>query len=220
MKIPAGAIVGIIGPNGAGKSTLFRMLTGKESRIRAKSSRDRRSSSRMSIRAATRSAPIKPSSRKSRAGRMCSRSAGKYETPSRAYIGRFNFKGSDQQKLVGNLSGGERGLLHLAKTLIAGGNMLLDEPSNDLDVETLRALEDALLEFVGSVMVISHDRWFLDRIATYILSRSKAIRTSSSSTATIRNTRPTSASVWAKKPRSRNVCVTSRSRADRQSIVR
>jgi sulfate-transporting ATPase len=95
---------------------------------------------------------------------------GKYETPSRAYIGRFNFKGSDQQKLVGNLSGGERGRLHLAKTLIAGGNvLLLDEPSNDLDVETLRALEDALLEFAGSVMVISHDRWFLDRIATHIL---------------------------------------------------
>jgi energy-dependent translational throttle protein EttA len=95
---------------------------------------------------------------------------GKYETPSRAYIGRFNFKGSDQQKLVGNLSGGERGRLHLAKTLIAGGNvLLLDEPSNDLDVETLRALEDALLEFAGSVMVISHDRWFLDRIATHII---------------------------------------------------
>ena len=90
--------------------------------------------------------------------------------PSRAYLGRFNFKGNDQQKLVGNLSGGERGRLHLAKTLIAGGNVLmLDEPSNDLDVETLRALEDALLEFAGSIMVISHDRWFLDRIATHIL---------------------------------------------------
>ncbi len=95
---------------------------------------------------------------------------GKFETPSRAYIGRFNFKGGDQQKIVGNLSGGERGRLHLAKTLIAGGNvLLLDEPSNDLDVETLRALEDALLEFAGSVLVISHDRWFLDRIATHIL---------------------------------------------------
>jgi len=95
---------------------------------------------------------------------------GRYETPSRAYIGRFNFKGADQQKIVGQLSGGERGRLHLAKTLIAGGNLLLlDEPSNDLDVETLRALEDALLEFAGSVMVISHDRWFLDRIATHIL---------------------------------------------------
>ena len=95
---------------------------------------------------------------------------GRYETPSRAYIGRFNFKGADQQKLVGNLSGGERGRLHLAKTLIEGGNvLLLDEPSNDLDVETLRALEDALLEFAGCVLVISHDRWFLDRIATHIL---------------------------------------------------
>jgi sulfate-transporting ATPase len=95
---------------------------------------------------------------------------GKFEMPSRAYLGRFNFKGADQQKIVGQLSGGERGRLHLAKTLIAGGNvLLLDEPSNDLDVETLRALEDALLEFPGSVMVISHDRWFLDRIATHIL---------------------------------------------------
>ncbi|MDR3003802.1 MAG: ATP-binding cassette domain-containing protein, partial [Acidovorax sp.] len=95
---------------------------------------------------------------------------GRYETPSRAYIGRFNFKGGDQQKKVGNLSGGERGRLHLAKTLIQGGNVLmLDEPSNDLDVETLRALEDALLEYAGTVMVISHDRWFLDRIATHIL---------------------------------------------------
>ncbi|CFP64415.1 putative ABC transporter ATP-binding protein [Bordetella pertussis] len=95
---------------------------------------------------------------------------GKFEMPSRAYLGRFNFKGGDQNKIVGQLSGGERGRLHLAKTLIAGGNvLLLDEPSNDLDVETLRALEDALLEFPGSVMVISHDRWFLDRIATHIL---------------------------------------------------
>jgi sulfate-transporting ATPase len=95
---------------------------------------------------------------------------GKYETPARAYLGRFNFKGADQQKLVGNLSGGERGRLHLAKTLISGGNvLLLDEPSNDLDVETLRALEDALLEFAGCVLVISHDRWFLDRIATHMI---------------------------------------------------
>jgi sulfate-transporting ATPase len=97
-------------------------------------------------------------------------SVGRFEMPSRAYLGRFNFKGGDQQKIVGNLSGGERGRLHLAKTLLMGGNvLLLDEPSNDLDVETLRALEDALLEFAGSVMVISHDRWFLDRIATHIL---------------------------------------------------
>jgi sulfate-transporting ATPase len=96
---------------------------------------------------------------------------GRYETPSRAYLGRFNFKGADQQKLVGKLSGGERGRLHLAKTLIAGGNvLLLDEPSNDLDIETLRALEEALLEFAGTVLVVSHDRWFLDRIATHILS--------------------------------------------------
>ena len=95
---------------------------------------------------------------------------GRFEMPSRAYLGRFNFKGGDQQKIVGNLSGGERGRLHLAKTLLMGGNvLLLDEPSNDLDVETLRALEDALLEFAGSVLVISHDRWFLDRIATHIL---------------------------------------------------
>ncbi|HKY02772.1 MAG TPA: ATP-binding cassette domain-containing protein, partial [Burkholderiales bacterium] len=95
---------------------------------------------------------------------------GKFEMPSRAYVGRFNFKGGDQQKIVGNLSGGERGRLHLAKTLMAGANvLLLDEPSNDLDVETLRALEDALLEFAGCVLVISHDRWFLDRIATHIL---------------------------------------------------
>src|SRR5690606_22992531 len=95
---------------------------------------------------------------------------GRFEMPSRAYLGRFNFKGGDQNKIVGNLSGGERGRLHLAKTLISGGNLLLlDEPSNDLDVETLRALEDALLEFAGCVMVISHDRWFLDRIATHIL---------------------------------------------------
>ena len=95
---------------------------------------------------------------------------GKFEMPSRAYIGRFNFKGADQQKIVGKLSGGERGRLHLAKTLMKGGNvLLLDEPSNDLDVETLRALEDALLEFAGCALVISHDRWFLDRICTHIL---------------------------------------------------
>ncbi|SAL84083.1 putative ABC transporter ATP-binding protein [Caballeronia arvi] len=169
MKIPAGAIVGIIGPNGAGKSTLFRMLTGKE-----------QPDSGEIIKGPTVKLAYVDQSRDALAadktvfeeisGGADVLTVGKYETPSRAYIGRFNFKGSDQQKLVGNLSGGERGRLHLAKTLIAGGNMLLlDEPSNDLDVETLRALEDALLEFAGSVMVISHDRWFLDRIATHIL---------------------------------------------------
>ncbi|WP_179403147.1 energy-dependent translational throttle protein EttA [Burkholderia guangdongensis] len=170
FKIPAGAIVGIIGPNGAGKSTLFRMLTGKEQPDSGEivqgptvklayvdQSRDALDGSKTVFEEISGGADIL--------------TVGKYETPSRAYIGRFNFKGSDQQKNVGNLSGGERGRLHLAKTLIAGGNvLLLDEPSNDLDVETLRALEDALLEFAGSVMVISHDRWFLDRIATHILS--------------------------------------------------
>lgn len=169
MKIPAGAIVGIIGPNGAGKSTLFRMLTGKE-----------QPDSGEIVKGPTVRLAYVDQSRDALAGDKTVfeeisggadvLTVGKYETPSRAYIGRFNFKGSDQQKVVGNLSGGERGRLHLAKTLIAGGNvLLLDEPSNDLDVETLRALEDALLEFAGSVMVISHDRWFLDRIATHIL---------------------------------------------------
>ncbi|WP_050455145.1 energy-dependent translational throttle protein EttA [Candidatus Burkholderia verschuerenii] len=169
MKIPAGAIVGIIGPNGAGKSTLFRMLTGKE-----------QPDSGEIVKGPTVNLAYVDQSRDALAGDKTVfeeisggadvLTVGKYETPSRAYIGRFNFKGSDQQKLVGNLSGGERGRLHLAKTLIAGGNvLLLDEPSNDLDVETLRALEDALLEFAGSVMVISHDRWFLDRIATHII---------------------------------------------------
>ncbi|MEX3952656.1 energy-dependent translational throttle protein EttA [Paraburkholderia sp. EG287B] len=169
FKIPAGAIVGIIGPNGAGKSTLFRMLTGKEQPDSGEivqgptvklayvdQSRDALAANKTVFEEISGGADVL--------------TVGKYETPSRAYIGRFNFKGGDQQKIVGNLSGGERGRLHLAKTLISGGNvLLLDEPSNDLDVETLRALEDALLEFAGSVMVISHDRWFLDRIATHIL---------------------------------------------------
>ncbi|CAB3790624.1 Energy-dependent translational throttle protein EttA [Paraburkholderia caffeinitolerans] len=169
FKIPAGAIVGIIGPNGAGKSTLFRMLTGKEQPDSGEivqgptvklayvdQSRDALVADKTVFEEISGGADVL--------------TVGKYETPSRAYIGRFNFKGGDQQKIVGNLSGGERGRLHLAKTLISGGNvLLLDEPSNDLDVETLRALEDALLEFAGSVMVISHDRWFLDRIATHIL---------------------------------------------------
>ncbi|HEY3539339.1 MAG TPA: energy-dependent translational throttle protein EttA [Trinickia sp.] len=169
FKVPPGAIVGIIGPNGAGKSTLFRMLTGRETPdsgtidigptvklAYVDQSRDALDGSKTVFEEISGGADVL--------------TVGRYETPSRAYIGRFNFKGADQQKNVGNLSGGERGRLHLAKTLIAGGNMLLlDEPSNDLDVETLRALEDALLEFAGSVMVISHDRWFLDRIATHIL---------------------------------------------------
>ena len=170
FKVPPGAIVGIIGPNGAGKSTLFRMITGKE-----------QPDSGEVIIGPTAKVSIVDQSRENLDGSKTVfedvsggadiLSVGRFEMPSRAYLGRFNFKGADQQKNVGNLSGGERGRLHLAKTLLMGGNvLLLDEPSNDLDVETLRALEDALLEFAGSVMVISHDRWFLDRIATHILS--------------------------------------------------
>lgn len=169
FSVPAGAIVGIIGPNGAGKSTLFKMITGKEQPDSGEvkigqtvklayvdQSRDELSSDKSVFEEISGGSDIL--------------TVGRYETPSRAYIGRFNFKGGDQQKIVGQLSGGERGRLHLAKTLISGGNvLLLDEPSNDLDVETLRALEDALLEFAGCVLVISHDRWFLDRIATHIL---------------------------------------------------
>ncbi|HEY0588917.1 MAG TPA: energy-dependent translational throttle protein EttA [Pseudoduganella sp.] len=169
FTIPPGAIVGIIGPNGAGKSTLFKMIAGieqpdsgevaigKTAKISlVDQSRDKLDNEKTVFEAVSGGADIL--------------SVGRFEMPSRAYVGRFNFKGSDQQKIVGNLSGGERGRLHLAKTLLMGGNvLLLDEPSNDLDVETLRALEDALLEFAGSVMVISHDRWFLDRIATHIL---------------------------------------------------
>ena len=169
FKVPAGGIVGIIGPNGAGKSTLFRMIAGTE----------KADSGNVKIGPTVKMAFVEQS-RESLAGDktvwqdvsggLDNLIVGKFVMPSRAYLGRFNFKGNDQQKLVGNLSGGERGRLHLAKTLIAGGNVLmLDEPSNDLDVETLRALEDALLEFAGSLMVISHDRWFLDRIATHIL---------------------------------------------------
>jgi sulfate-transporting ATPase len=169
FKVPAGAIVGIIGPNGAGKSTLFRMIAGKE----------QPDSGTVTIGSTVKMAFVDQSREdlandktvwEDVSGGLDNLTVGKFVMPSRAYIGRFNFKGNDQQKLVGNLSGGERGRLHLAKTLIQGGNvLLLDEPSNDLDVETLRALEDALLEFAGSVMVISHDRWFLDRIATHIL---------------------------------------------------
>ncbi len=169
FSIPPGAIVGIIGPNGAGKSTLFRMITGQ----------DKPDSGVVKIGSTVKLSFVDQSrdalDNKKTVWEEISGGAdiltvGKFETPSRAYIGRFNFKGADQQKIVGNLSGGERGRLHLAKTLIQGGNvLLLDEPSNDLDVETLRALEDALLEFAGCVMVISHDRWFLDRIATHIM---------------------------------------------------
>ncbi|CAH1906163.1 energy-dependent translational throttle protein EttA [Candidatus Nitrotoga sp. HW29] len=169
LKIPPGAIVGIIGPNGAGKSTLFRMLTGKEK----PDSGEIKIGSTVKISHVDQSRDALESDKTVFdviSGGNDILTVGKFETPSRAYIGRFNFKGADQQKLVGNLSGGERGRLHLAKTLISGGNvLLLDEPSNDLDVETLRALEDALLEFAGCVLVISHDRWFLDRIATHIL---------------------------------------------------
>ncbi len=169
FKVPPGAIVGIIGPNGAGKSTLFKLITGKE----------KADSGEVKIGTTVKIAHVdqaRDSLQNDKtvfdaiSGGNDILTVGKYETPARAYIGRFNFKGGDQAKIVGQLSGGERGRLHLAQTLISGGNvLLLDEPSNDLDVETLRALEDALLEFAGCVLVISHDRWFLDRIATHIL---------------------------------------------------
>jgi ATP-binding cassette ChvD family protein len=169
INIPPGAIVGIIGPNGAGKSTLFKMITGQE----------KPDSGEVNIGHTVKVAYVDQSREKLEGNKNVWQEVsggsdilkiGQVEIQSRAYIGRFNFKGSDQQKLVGTLSGGERGRLHLAKTLLQGGNvLLLDEPSNDLDIETLRALEDALLEFPGCVMVISHDRWFLDRIATHIL---------------------------------------------------
>jgi energy-dependent translational throttle protein EttA len=169
MKIPPGAIVGVIGPNGAGKSTLFKLIRGTETPDSGEikvgptvnlafvdQSRDAMENDKNVWEAVSGGSDIVQ--------------VGKFEMQSRAYIGRFNFKGGDQQKLVGKLSGGERGRLHLAITLLKGGNVLmLDEPSNDLDVETLRALEDALQEFAGTVMVISHDRWFLDRLATHIL---------------------------------------------------
>jgi sulfate-transporting ATPase len=169
FTVPPGAIVGIIGPNGAGKSTLFRMITGAESpdggvidvgpTVRmayVDQSRENLSDEKTVFDELAEGRDIL--------------SIGKFEMPSRAYIGRFNFKGADQQKIVGRLSGGERGRLHLARTLMTGGNLLLlDEPSNDLDVETLRALEDALIEFAGCALIISHDRWFLDRVCTHIL---------------------------------------------------
>jgi energy-dependent translational throttle protein EttA len=169
FTVPPGAIVGIIGPNGAGKSTLFKMVTGKEQPDSGEVAIGQ--TARVSIVDQNRDDLANAKTVfDDVAGGADTLTVGRFDMPSRAYLGRFNFKGSDQQKLVGNLSGGERGRLHLAKTLLQGGNvLLLDEPSNDLDVETLRALEDALLEFAGSVMVISHDRWFLDRIATHIL---------------------------------------------------
>ena len=168
LKIPPGAIVGIIGPNGAGKSTLFRMITGKEKPDKGKITIGH--TVKMSVVDQTRKFPEKKNVWEAISNGQDILAIGKFEIQSRAYLGRFNFRGQDQQKLVGNLSGGERGRLHLAKTLLDGGNvLLLDEPSNDLDVETLRALEDALTEFAGTVVCISHDRWFLDRICTHIL---------------------------------------------------
>jgi energy-dependent translational throttle protein EttA len=169
FSVPPGAIVGVIGPNGAGKSTLFRMIQGRET----PDSGEIVVGPTVNIAAVDQSREgleDKQSVFEFVSGGADILTVGRFEMSSRAYIGRFNFKGGDQNKMVGQLSGGERGRLHLAKTLIAGGNvLLLDEPSNDLDVETLRALEDALLEFAGCVLVTSHDRWFLDRIATHIL---------------------------------------------------
>ncbi|MFY9317851.1 MAG: energy-dependent translational throttle protein EttA [Burkholderiales bacterium] len=170
FQVPPGAIVGIIGPNGAGKTTLFRLLTGKE----------KPDSGKIKIGKTVKIAyveQLRDSLQGDKTvfedvcGGQDTITVGKFQMPSRTYLARFNFRGADQQKPVGQLSGGERGRLHLAKQLVSGANvLLLDEPSNDLDVETLRALEEALLEFAGSVLVISHDRWFLDRIATHILS--------------------------------------------------
>ena len=167
--VPAGAIVGVIGPNGAGKTTLFRMITAKEEPDSGEIVVG--STVQLAVVDQTReSLPDDKTAWEAISGGQDILTVGKFEMPSRAYLGRFNFKGADQQKKVGALSGGERGRLHLAATLLKGGNvLLLDEPSNDLDVETLRALEDALNEFAGSALVVSHDRWFLDRIATHIL---------------------------------------------------
>ncbi len=169
FSVPPGAIVGVIGPNGAGKSTLFHMITGQEKPDGGEIVMGP-SVQIAAVEQTRESLPNDKSVWEAISGGLDILQVGRFEMPSRAYLGRFNFKGGDQQKIVGNLSGGERGRLHLAATLLKGGNvLLLDEPSNDLDVETLRALEEALLEFAGSVLVISHDRWFLDRIATHIL---------------------------------------------------
>jgi sulfate-transporting ATPase len=169
FSVPAGAIVGIIGPNGAGKSTLFRMISGRE----------RPDAGTIAIGPTVKLALVDQTREalddtktlfEDIGGGNDLVLVGRFEMPARAYLGRFNFKGADQQKTLGTLSGGERGRFHLAKQLLTGANvLLLDEPSNDLDVETLRALEDALEEYAGTVLVISHDRWFLDRIATHIL---------------------------------------------------
>ena len=169
FRVPPGAIVGVIGPNGAGKSTLFKLIQGVEK----PDSGEVKIGPTVNLAFVDQSRDSLPNDKtvwEAISGGADILTIGKFEMQSRAYIGRFNFKGSDQQKLVGNLSGGERGRLHLAYTLLKGANvLLLDEPSNDLDVETLRSLEDALQEFGGSIMVVSHDRWFLDRIATHIL---------------------------------------------------
>ncbi|MBS3953784.1 MAG: energy-dependent translational throttle protein EttA [Methylomicrobium sp.] len=169
FKLPPGGIVGIIGPNGAGKTTLFRMMAGLE----------KPDDGTLTLGQTVQLAYVDQLRDNMDAGKTVFEeitdgldmiTVGKYETPSRAYVGRFNFKGGDQQKRIGDLSGGERNRVHLAKLLKSGGNvLLLDEPTNDLDVETLRALEDALLAFPGCAVVISHDRWFLDRIATHML---------------------------------------------------
>ena len=169
FTVSPGAIVGVIGPNGAGKSTLFKMIDGKEKPDSG--SIELGETVRLAAVSQLRDAlPNDKTVFEAVSGGQDMLQVGRFQMPSRAYLGRFNFKGADQQKLVGILSGGERGRLHLAATLLKGGNvLLLDEPSNDLDVETLRALEEALLEFAGVAMISSHDRWFLDRIATHIL---------------------------------------------------
>ena len=169
FQLPPGGIVGVIGPNGAGKTTLFRMIAGTE-QPDAGTIRLGETVQIASVDQSRDSLDDDKSVWEEISDGQDLIKVGNYETPSRAYVGRFNFRGADQQKKIGLLSGGERNRVHLAKLLKSGGNLLLlDEPTNDLDVETLRALEQALLEFPGSAVVISHDRWFLDRIATHIL---------------------------------------------------
>ena len=169
FNLPRGGIVGIIGPNGAGKTTLFRMLTGAE-KPDAGEIRFGPSTKLAYVDQSRQALDDKKTVFQEISGGLDMIKVGNYETPSRGYVGRFNFKGTQQQQLIGDLSGGERNRVHLAKVLRSGGNvLLLDEPTNDLDIETLRALEDALLNFPGCAVVISHDRWFLDRIATHML---------------------------------------------------